>query len=182
MKKSILFVFPVFILLGLISTAGAAQIGYMLTDFGSGNWGYSYTITNNDISGGLYVFDIYFPTVSSPEAFNYSNFTETANPDPTNWSSTIFPPSNPGDLSAIYDVEAQNTPLALNASLYGFEVSFTYTGSAVLGSQYFEIYNTDFNLLESGDTVLVPEPGTMMLLASGIFGLVGFRRWAKKWR
>src|ERR1035438_10562265 len=64
---------------------------------------WSSDVCSSDLeASGLYVFDIYFPSVSSTAAFNYSNITATANPDSTNWSTTVFPPSAP-NLGGIYD-------------------------------------------------------------------------------
>jgi hypothetical protein len=176
-RKAILFMVPVIVVLGLIPKAKADGISYTLTDLGSGNWEYSYTITNTDEASGLYVFDIYFPSVSSTDALNYSNITETANPDSTNWITTVFPPSAP-NLGGIYDAVALNTPIALGQSLSGFSVSFNYALTKqlpVIGPQYFEIYDSNYHLLESGTTVqaAVPEASTLVLLVSGIFGLLG---------
>lgn len=185
MKKSVLILIPFIVLWSLIPTAGAVQILYNLSDLEGGYFAYSYTITNDTIASGLYCFDIYFPSLYSADAFNYSDIAEIANPDPTNWSTTIFPPSSP-NLGAIYDAYTSTTPISLNNSLSGFEVSFNYSWSdiLVLGPQYFEIYDTEFNLLETGFTSAapapVPEPGTMILFASGILSL-GLIRWAKKW-
>jgi len=183
MKKGLLFIFPFIILLSMVIPAGAAQISYTLSELGGGSWEYSYTITNNNINSGLYWFDIYFPELSGTESFNYSSITETANPDPTNWSALVFEPSAL-DLGGIYDVLALNTPLALNSSLGGFNVSFTYAGNAASGAQYFEIYDLDLNVLETGYTAAgaspVPEPGTMMLMGSGMLGLIGLRRKMRK--
>jgi hypothetical protein len=188
-------------------------------------WEYSYTILNNDIKGGLYVFDIYFPSISGPDSLLYSKITETANPDSSNWSTQIFIPSAP-DLGALYDAGTLTTPIALGDSLSGFSVSFEYSGTAAsLGSQFFEIYDTSYDLIETGYTGLagltfvpiqgmfvldpgtfaeiydtnnnligtgytnlegstfvvpVPEPSTLMLLVSGMLGLLGYSQWARK--
>jgi hypothetical protein len=182
LRRSILFVVPVVVVLGLIPSARADGISYSLTALGSGNWAYTYTVTNTDEASGLYVFDIYFPSVSSTDALNYSNITETANPDPTNWFTTVLLPSAP-NLGGIYDELATN-PLGQGDSLGGFSVSFTYTGTAALGAQYFEIYDTSYDLLGSGTTTLsttpIPEPSTLILLVSGVFGFLGFGRWPRK--
>jgi hypothetical protein len=182
-RKAILLIVPVIVSLGLIPNARADGISYTLSNLGSGNWAYSYTITNTAEASGLYVFDIYFPSVSSTAAFNYSNITATANPDSTNWSTTVFPPSAP-NLGGIYDAFALNTPIALGQSLGGFTVSFTYSGTAPLGAQGFEIYNPSYQLLQSATTTPsltpIPEPSTLMLFVSGMFGLFGLGRWARK--
>ena len=182
-RIAILFIVPAIVLLGLIPNARADGISYTLSNLGSGNWAYSYTVTNTAEASGLYVFDIYFPSVSSTDAFSYSNITETANPDSTNWITTVFPPSEPGDLGAFYDAEA-SIPIALGDSLGGFTVDLSYSGSAALGAQYFEIYDSNFSLLETGTTTLstipTPEPSTLLLLIFGMFAFLGLGLWARK--
>lgn len=74
--------------------------------------------------------------------------------------------------------------LVENASLADpFTVSFIWLGAegAFPGSQRFEIYEfnpIDFSVatLDSGNTAPVPEPGTMLLLATGLMALTGLAR------
>jgi len=182
MKKTTLFILLFIVLLGLAPAVKADGITYSLADLGGGNWSYTYTITNTDEPSGLYVFDIYFPSVSSLGNNNYSNITATANPDATNWITTVFPPSEP-DLGGVYDAEA-SIPIAPGDSLGGFGVSFSYSGTAPLGAQEFEIYDPNFNLLETGTTTLsttpTPEPSTLIFLVSGLLGFLGLGRWPRK--
>jgi|ERR1035441_2062469 hypothetical protein len=183
MTKRILFMLPVIAVLGLIPNLRADEIYYTLTDLGSGSWEYSYTIAPS-MTGALYEFDIYFPSISSPDAFNYSNITEVANPDPTNWTPTIIPPSEPGDLAAIYieDASLSSPGIASGQSLGGFSVTFDYSGTAALGCQYFEVYDpTDYpaGAIYSGMTAPIPEPSSLMLLVSVMSLLFGLRLWAR---
>jgi hypothetical protein len=55
-------------------------------------------------------------------------------------------------------------------------VSFTWRGLGTPGSQLFEVYYEPvFNVFETGQTqpanAPVPEPGTLLLVATGLFGL-----------
>ena len=65
-----------------------------------------------------------------------------------------------------------------NASLADvFIVSFVWQGSGTPGSQYFEVYDPDYVVLdsESGQTSQVPVPSALLLLGSGLAGLAGFK-------
>ena len=61
-----------------------------------------------------------------------------------------------------------------------FSVSFVWKGSGVPGAQNFEIYNTSFQVIASGITVVVPEPAwaaSLMAAGLGVFCAAGaFRR------
>ena len=61
-----------------------------------------------------------------------------------------------------------------------FVVSFVWLGSGVPGSQFFEVYDPDFNTIESGETAPVPEPATILLVGSGLLALAGLGKRVKK--
>ncbi len=173
MSKRLLVVLGFLATAAITTTVCADSISYSLTSLGDNTWEYSYSITNTDEVSGLHVFDIYFPSVSSPFFADYTNITEVAKPNPGNWQTTIFPASAP-NLSAIYDAQALNTPIAFGQSVTGFDVSFMYNGPLPLGAQTFEIYDSHYNLLKTGSTTLtssVSEPCTLALFFLGLAAL-----------
>jgi hypothetical protein len=92
---------------------------------------------------------------------------------PAGWNGALYQPSAV-DLGGFF--EASGGSIAAGGSLSGFSVLFAYTGTAPLGSQHFEIYDSNFIVLDSGQTtpagtIQVPEPGSLILLASGLAGL-----------
>ncbi len=177
MKKA-LYVLTALVI--LVPSLNANEISYSLSNLGNGDWAYSYTVVNTTTAGGIFWFDIYFPSVTSPDALQYSNIAETANPDPGNWTTTVFPPSAI-NLGGIYDAFTLNAPIPLNQSLGGFTVRFHYAGTAPLGAQEFEIFDPNFNLLESGMTTeAVPEPSAVLLFISGSLGLTRLRKRSDK--
>ena len=72
-----------------------------------------------------------------------------------------------------YNAELQVATPTLPAS---FSVQFTWGGPGVPESQGFEVYDSGFNLVESGTTAPVPEPGTAATLLLGLALLAGHRR------
>jgi hypothetical protein len=159
----------VMLVLGTILPAAATQIPYTLTNLGAGDYKYDYTVFNNTLGVPLEDFVVYFPNITSP---NYSDYSLTSSIQPGGWTGGLTSPSAP-NLGGYYEAYNYTTPIGVGGSLSGFGVTFHYTGIGPLGSQYFEIYDSSFNLLDSGNTqpAAVPEPCTMILLGSGIAGL-----------
>jgi hypothetical protein len=58
-----------------------------------------------------------------------------------------------------------------------FSVSFVFRGTGAPGAQPFEIYDPEFQLIQTG--VTVPEPSTFLLIASGLLVLL-LRREARR--
>jgi hypothetical protein len=56
-----------------------------------------------------------------------------------------------------------------------FVVHFAWTGAGLPGKQIFEVYDSEFDVIASGETVPVPEPVTSGLLGGGLAWLA-FRR------
>jgi len=58
-----------------------------------------------------------------------------------------------------------------------FVVSFVWRGGTdVPGSQFFDVYDADLNVIESGETAPVPEPGIVILIGIGLLGVAGLGR------
>ena len=100
----------------------------------------------------------------------YGDLAVTAAPNPTIWSADITQPdaSGFGDgliaLSPFVDALASDLP---------FSVEFTWLGTGSPGSQDFEVFDSGFSNVGNGQTVppgnSVPEPGTMLMVASALF-------------
>lgn len=141
---------------------------------------YSYTVTNN-MQVPLQDFAIFFPKVSAPDAKYY---TLNGSTSPGGWSSVLFQPSAI-DLGGF--VEWYGGSIAPNGgSLSGFMVNFSYDFANPLAttpsSQYFEVYDANFALLDSGQTILLPIPGvpepspTMAYLLLAVLCLAAMRK------
>ena len=94
-----------------------------------------------------------------------------------NFTTFVFQP----DKSLPADGEFDIVPSTGNPSLSPvFNVSFLFSGSGTPGSQAFTLYDPNFNVLGTGLTQLassaVPEPGTFVLLVTGVVAFARARR------
>jgi hypothetical protein len=139
-------------------------------------WRYSYMVSDFNFSEG-YVFEI---------DFNYGlfEFDPLVVPNTLNseWDLLVVPPDvvlGNSDFDGFFDAQALSDGASLN---YPFIVDFVWLGIEEPGSQVFRIYNgTDWETpIFSGFTTTsgapVPEPGTFVLLATGLLGLARVRR------
>ena len=156
-------------MVGISSTALATNIIYDAADQGFGVWEYSYWVSDNTFNED-YGFTVYF------DDGLYDNITPTS--DSGDWDETSWNPS--GGLAGAYDALASTDGASLAAP---FTVSFDWLGTGTPWdyTQDFEVYFlSPFQILETGTTAPIPEPATILLVGSGLFGLAGLRKRAKK--
>jgi len=138
-------------------------------------WQYDYTLESFDHSGASHTLAILFP---------WESVIAIEVPLPAvgaEWTSVVVGLESPYALQpdpllssdGSYNAELQFATPTLPAS---FSVQFTWQGSGVPESQGFEVYDSGFNLVESGTTAPVPEPGTAATLLLGLALLAGHRR------
>lgn len=168
-------------LLCLSNSAQATLIEFVATDLpntvsGEDLWRYDYTVKDRAFLQSDF-FDIYF------DPLLYGTLELGALPG-ADWDLQIlqqpsvvnFPPFDKGIFDALAFVD--NPDLANT-----FAVTFIYLGPGTPGSQPFEIYDSNVNLVESGFTTpaqaegAIPEPASGALLLFGIaaFGIKYYR-------
>jgi hypothetical protein len=159
-------VLNVAVLAGLLATtASAAMISYAPHDLGANRWQLDYVVADHGLQVGQ-GFDVYFP---------YGQYEDLALVSAADgWDALVFQPDlvlgvpEPGMLDGLQVADMGGAPAE-------FSLQLTWFGPGAPEPQAFELYDADFNVLESGLTVLVPEPGAALLLA-GLAGLVIWRR------
>lgn len=168
------------VMFGAVGSAQATKIDYTQT----GNT-LNFTVYNDTLATAISAFDIYFGVTS--DGLNFSNTAPYTNVSdgsaPAGWSSLGLPPTvldNPWIFTAFVD---GGSPIDPEESLGIFSTSVTLDTAVPLGNLWFNVYDENFETLDSGRTSLagtgpepVPEPGTFLLLGAGMAGLVLYRR------
>jgi len=156
------------LLLG-IHTAMAATIQYSLSNITGNTWQYDYVVSNDLSGSNIDEFTVYF-------AFGqYANLSVVS--APTNWDPLVVQPGNFLNNDGYFDALALGNGITPGSSLGGFSVQFDYLGSGAPGAQSFDIVDPNtFAIIESGQPSPVPLPASILLFASGLAGLLGWRR------
>ena len=154
----------------------ATTVTYVAQDLvdttpGEDLWRYIYTITGNfgTSEGVNLLFD----------AALYGDLSN-AQPDSSvnpNWNVTFLSPDPLLPADGVYSVASLIPP---PPDLTGpFGIDFVWRGSDVPGSQPFEVFNSDFIVIDEGRTQppgVVSEPAGLVLFALSIVGLIVQRR------
>lgn len=163
---------PFLILLFLsIGAANAGTILYEATDLvdttpGVDLWMYSYVLSGFTFFEN-YGFQIFF------DYMHYSNLEDPPSPVNLDWDPIVFQPDLGLPDDGIYDALA----LVDNPSLADpFTVSFVWLGGGLPGTQPYEIYDDNFDIVAAGETTVIPEPTTIILLGLGLLSLSGLRK------
>lgn len=149
----------------LAAQLSAATIGFLVSNLGGNSFRYTYSIT------GMFQANQELDILFDPTLYGtLSNGKPLPGPD---FSLMLFQPNNPPGSFGDYSL----TALVNNPSLAGpFSVDFTYLGPVPPGpgSQPFQLFDANFNLIQSGVTMPqgssggVPEPGSFSLGAMGL--------------
>jgi hypothetical protein len=154
--------------------ARGATIWYEASRIGDGLWQYDYTVHNDTLNDFITEFSITFEPVL---------YADLSTPDlsSSNWIQQVWEPSANLFANGYYFAFAPDGfGIGPQSVEDGFSVSFLWLGAMdPPGEQWFEVSYALSGGRESGWTMpgsAVPEPGTFLLLASGILALVGCRK------
>lgn len=164
----------VLFLAGLIGFAGALparadplDVTYTVTSLGGGSFEYAYMLSGYNLLTGDDL-AIYFPLATS------ANLTDLGTGG-TDYSTFVFQPDPnlpaDGEYDAIANGDDPNASTVLDAA-------FVYSGTGIPGAQAFTLYDPNYNVISTGETMAAPtpEPSTLLLLCSGILAIYAVRQ------
>lgn len=160
----------------------SANILYDETDLGNGWWQYDYTVENTSTGNwGLFELELTF----KDDFGNYFYTPVTDSALPTGWgewygrgwqdvNSTNFRRAysfTDNQYDTTYDITPGN-------SLSGFSFAINTPAGSIPYKAFFRDLTAQYPSYQyvNGETTLVPEPGTLLLLGSGFMGLAFYDR------
>lgn len=162
MKKMAIFTTAV-LLAYCWSVAGLnTEIFHSVENVQDNRWIYTYQVHNIALEEGISEFTIWF------ELSKYENLAVESIGVPAGWVESVWQPMPALLDDGGYDVLSLTENISAGQSLSGFQVAFDWIGDGVPGVQSYEIINPDtFETIETGYTVLVPEPASAMIMILG---------------
>ncbi len=153
------------------SAVQAVPMSYQTNKLTDNTWEYTYTV-NNTLPSAIDAFTVYF----APG--RYENLVITGSPN-ADWDGLAVEPDSNLPDDGFADWLTLGLPINAGETLSGFTVAFDFLGTGTPGAQSFEVMDpVTFAVLSTGLTVLIPEPGTLLLVALGLAGL--FRRSSRR--
>ena len=169
-KKARLNVVAILVLLlAMPAIAQATTINYTASSLGGSVWQYDYMIENDTLTDPIAEFTIYFPETL------YENLVVSSSP--LEWDSIVVQPDTGLPADGFFDALSLSTGLAPGASAGLFSVTFNFLGTSSPADQFFDVYDANFNLLDSGTTSPlspVPELNSFAMLILGLFLVIGY--------
>lgn len=159
-----------FIIAGLIgmsnwSIAGlSTEIIYTVENVAGNHWSYTYQVQNISLSEGIEEFTIWF------DLGKYQNLTIQSSGVSSEWVESIWQPAPLLLDDGGYDARTMASMIPIGQSVSGFAVSFDWLSIGTPGTQYYEIINMNtVQTIDSGMTVLIPEPSCVGLMLLGTY-------------
>jgi hypothetical protein len=163
------------VMLGPLITK-AAMITSVFTPLGGVKWSMELGVLNDNSGIPVAEFTVYLP------ATNFVHLEVTGGP--STWDTIVIQPDPGVPAPGFVDGLVLNVAdaLALGNAIGGFTVTFELLGATTPYALPFDLYDVDFNLLESGTTIArivnpgttLPEPSTGWLVLLALIGtLIG---------
>ena len=145
--------------------AQAASMDAVYQWLGGTDWQVAFTLHADGTPASVSEFSVYFPET------NFATLTLQA--APATWDSLVVQPDTALPSAGYLDglLPAPAPGLTAGQSQAGWVVKFSYLGAGQPGALNFDILDSNFTVVASGQTTVVPEPAQYALLLAGALAL-----------